>query len=91
MLRKVLITIFVIVGSVALYKYMQTEEARQLALIKSLTASDARVVWSEGMNYGESRHFTYWNNDHCMATIGIRGDKSYYISGSHCSDHKLTK
>lgn len=38
MLRKVLITIFVIVGSVALYKYMQTEEARQLALIKSLTA-----------------------------------------------------
>ena len=92
MLRKALIILVVIIGCVALHKCMEKEEARQqLALIKSLTAPDARVVWSEGMNYGESRHFTYWNNDHCMATIGIRGDKSYYISGSHCSDHKLTK
>lgn len=91
MLRKALIILVVIIGCVALHKCMEKEEAQQLALIKSLTAPDARVLWSEGMNGGESRHFTYWNNDHCMATIGIRGDKSYYISGSHCSGYKLTK
>lgn len=74
-----------------IHSCMNQQEARQLVLIQSLTATDARIVWSESMSDGESRHLTYWNNDHCLATIGIRNDKSYYVRGSHCSDYKLTK
>ena len=91
-MKKAIIVASIVSLYFLIFSYSEKQEAKELLLIQAITEhKDARVVWSEAMSDGESRNFTYWNNDHCMGVIGIRNDKSYYVSGSHCSKYKLTK
>lgn len=91
-MKKILIGVFIVLFVYGLHVCVKKEEARRLVAIKTfLKSDDARVVWSEGMSDGEIRNFTYWKNDHCLAVIGMKGGKTYFVNGSHCSEHKLTK
>ena len=91
-MKSILIGVFIVLLAYGIHIGAKKAEAHRLSIIKTfLKADDARVVWSEGMSDGEVRNFTYWKNDHCLAVIGMKGGKTYYVNGAHCSENKLTK
>ena len=89
--KTILIIVLAFILSIFLYSYVKKEETYNLSLVQRITAEDARVIWTEDMSDGESRHLAYWNKDHCTATIGTYKNEVYFIKNSYCSENKLTK